>query len=114
MTITKYGVDHAAVQALLDSGECQTEEEAIEKVAHALERKQFEDSIYGPVDDDTGLLEQTGAQTGRTQSKVPNLSNGPSGMRVPVSIMDETDLTAEMNIERAQLSALGKKGGQDG
>lgn len=37
--ITKYGVDHAAVQRLLDSGECATEEEAIEKVAHAQQRE---------------------------------------------------------------------------
>lgn len=35
MTITKYGVDHKAVQKLMDSGEAQTEEEAIEKVAQA-------------------------------------------------------------------------------
>jgi hypothetical protein len=94
MTITKYGVDHAAVQKLLDSGECQTEEEAIEKVAHAQQ----------------AMLSQEGARTGRTQSKVPNLSNGPKSGTIPVSIMDETDLTAETNIERAQLSALGKKG----
>lgn len=29
----KYGIDWAAVQALLKSGECKTEEEAMEKVA---------------------------------------------------------------------------------
>lgn len=29
----KYGIDYAAVKKLLESGECRTEEEALEKVA---------------------------------------------------------------------------------
>lgn len=33
MAMDKYGIDYAAVQALLASGECKTEEEAMEKVA---------------------------------------------------------------------------------
>jgi len=33
MTMEKYGIDYAAVKALLESGECRTEEEALEKVA---------------------------------------------------------------------------------
>ena len=45
--ITKYGVDHAAVQKLLDSGECATEEEAIEKVAQVQKRYQELQELSG-------------------------------------------------------------------
>ena len=83
MTLTKYGVDQAAVQALLDSGECQTEEEALEKVASG--------------------YKQTGAQTGRLSSKEPNLSNPPRSGWVPSEELSTANIHAE------PLSQLGEK-----
>lgn len=83
MAITKYGVDHAAVQALLDSGECQTEEEALEKVASG--------------------YKQTGVQTGRTSSAEPNLSNPPKSGWVKGKDLDVDNIHAD------QLNRLGGK-----
>lgn len=42
----KYGIDYAAVKKLLESGECKTEEEALEKVASGKAPHRIEEPHY--------------------------------------------------------------------
>lgn len=86
MTMTKYGVDHAAVQALLDSGECQTEEEALEKVASGRLPEGWEDE---------------------TRAKLAEMRSQPGYVPVLPVPIDRAHLDAASN-GRVQLASLSK------